>query len=52
MGTALLLTGLGWRWISKTYLLVNGKLVQRKKMYEQKTKERRKKKFEEKVVKK
>lgn len=31
MGAVLLFTGIGWTWLSSTYKLVNGKLVQRRK---------------------
>ena len=31
LGSILLFTGLGWTWISNTYSLVNGKLVQKRK---------------------
>ncbi|MGI6443536.1 MAG: hypothetical protein ACOX06_00780 [Candidatus Dojkabacteria bacterium] len=41
LGAVILFTGLGWTWMSHTYSLVNGKLIQR-----------RKEQFEQRVVKK
>ena len=31
MGAIILVVGLGWTWLSDTFFLVNGKLVQRRR---------------------